>query len=105
MLTHERFQLTDDVRMVAQREIRVDPCLGAAKPELLETSNLRLGEPLEAHVGECRATPEPERRSESLGRARSISVPQLDSALRQELLEAVRIALARHESKPVAACA
>ena len=105
MLAHERFQLTDDVRMAAQREIRVDPCLGAGKSELLEASDLRLGEPLEAHVGERRATPERERRPESLGRARSISVLQLDSALRKELLEAVRIALARLESKPVAACA
>jgi hypothetical protein len=89
VLGHERFEFADDLRMAAQNEICVDPRLGAGEPKLLETSDLRLSEPLEPNVGERRATPEPERAAESLGRARGVSARQLGSARRQELLEAI----------------
>ena len=58
MLGDKCLELADDVRMAAQREIRVDSRLGTREPELLEARDLRLGERLEADVGKRRATPE-----------------------------------------------
>ena len=103
VLGHERLELADDVRMAAQRQVRVDPRLGAGEPELLEASDLRLREHLEANVGERGATPERQRRPESLGSVGSVPALELASPLRQELLETVRIAVPGREPEPVAA--
>ncbi len=57
----DRAQLGDELRMVAELEVRRDPILERSRPNLLEPADLIVGERLVAQVGERRPAPERER--------------------------------------------
>ena len=61
VLRHELVQLADDVSMATLVEVVLDRQLVCAHPSLVEPADLRGGERLLGHVGECLAAPERER--------------------------------------------
>ena len=63
----ERLELTDQLVVPSEREVGVDPLLERGQTELLEPSDLRLGERLVREVGEGRPAPERERVTEPIG--------------------------------------
>ena len=60
VLRHELVQLADDVSMATLVEVVLDRQLVCAHPSLVEPADLRGGERLLRHVGECLAAPERE---------------------------------------------
>ena len=62
MLCDEAFELTDEVGVAPQLQLRVDAIFDRDEPQRLEPCDLRLGERLEREVGERSPIPEIERR-------------------------------------------
>jgi hypothetical protein len=79
VLAHEHFELTDEGSVAAGGQIGLDAPLEAGEAELLEASDLVLGEELVGELGKRRAAPEPK--------------PLDDLAARYQLLEAIEIEL------------
>ena len=63
VLCDEAFELTDEVSVAPQLQLRVDAIFDRDEPQRLETCDLRLGERLEREVGERSPIPEIERLS------------------------------------------
>jgi hypothetical protein len=94
----ERLQLADDVRMATEGEVGVDAPLQRREPQLLESSDRRLGEGFVCEVGECGAAPERERRAELLGRDRRLGRPRLF----EETFESTQVELVRLDLEQIA---
>ena len=86
----ERLELGNQLCVAPQREIRIDPIFDGNEPELLETSDLRLGEGLVREVDERLTSPERESLAQLLCRTRRILLEHLPGFGR-EVFEAVGI--------------
>ena len=90
----ELLQLTDELRVAAERELGVDPSFDRRQPNLLEPLDRGPGERLVREIGERATAPKreglPEKRC---GLLRLSSRPDLSGALRQPL-EAMQVELA-----------
>ena len=64
MTTREPFELRNDFRVTAERQVRLDAPLEGAQPQLLEPLDLGLREGLVGEVCERRASPESQRLAE-----------------------------------------
>ena len=101
MGSDELLQLADELRMSAQREVRVDPPFDRREPDLLEPLDRRPRERLVREVGQRSTAPEAERRSQELrGLLRVPSATRLRRSLRQPL-EAVQVELVGSEAQDV----
>ncbi len=97
----ELLELTDELRVSAQRELSVDPSLEGGKPNLLEALDRDPCERLVRKIGESSAAPEPERLPQQLCRLlRRSSCPDLSGTLRQPL-EAMQVELIGGEAQDV----
>ena len=97
----ELLQLTDELRVSAQRELSVDPSLDGGKPNLLEALDRDPCERLVRKIGESSAAPDPERLPQQLCRLlRRSSCPDLSGTLRQPL-EAMQVELIGGEAQDV----
>ena len=95
----ELLQLTDELRVSAERELGVDPSLDGRKPNLLEALDRDPCERLVRKIGESSAAPEPERLPQQLCRLlRRSSCPDLSGTLRQPL-EAMQVELIGGEAQ------
>ena len=74
MLGDQCLELSDDLRVAAEREVGVDAILEAGDASLLEAPDLGLRERLVGEVGERRAAPEIERVAQAIGSGRGIAV-------------------------------
>ena len=72
MLGRERFQLADQLGVLAEREVGLDALCQAVEARLLQAGDLGLGEGLVAEVGQRRAAPHRERLAQS-GAAADVS--------------------------------
>ena len=70
VLIDQRLELPHDVRMTPEGKIRLDPRLDAAKPQILQSSDLRLSEWLVHDIGERRPAPQPQRPVQQVRRLR-----------------------------------
>src|SRR5207248_11173614 len=66
MLGDERLELADELGVAAEREVGLDPLEQRRQAKLVQALGLAACEPLEAKVGQGRATPELERLSPEL---------------------------------------
>ena len=86
MALDEGLQLADQLAVPSEREVGVDPLLERGQAELLEASDLRLGERLVREVGEGRPAPERERVTEPIGcQLRVVPAERLSSLLEPAL--------------------
>ena len=98
MRANKRFELRDEVAMVAERELEVNPPLDAREAKLLETLDLVLGKVVVREVGQRRPAPERKR----LVQLRS-SRPALErSRFGKELLEVARVYVLGRDFQAVA---
>jgi hypothetical protein len=66
MITDERLDLADDVAVMSELEVGLDPLLEGDEPQLFETPYLGLRELLEREFRQRRSSPQGERPSEEL---------------------------------------
>ena len=66
MLRHQCLQLCDQLVVAPEREVGLDPQLDRRQPDLLQTSDRRLGEALVGEVGERGAPPQRQRLAQPL---------------------------------------
>ena len=102
MLVDERFQLTDELAMAAERELRLDQLFQCRDPQVVEPRDVALRERLVGEIREGRAAPQRERVLEQRERALGPTGPQRRPALAGESLEPVRIEAAWLELELVA---
>ena len=82
MALDERLELADQLVVASEREVGVDPLLERGQAELLEASDLRLGERLVREVGKGRPAPERQRVTEPIGcQLRVVPAERLSSLL------------------------
>ncbi len=91
--------------MPAEREIGVDAVLERRQALLLETRDLVLGERLVGEVGQRRAAPEGERRSQALRGGARVAALLCGAALGRQPLEAVDVELIGAQLERVTAAA
>jgi hypothetical protein len=87
VLVDEAFELRDELAAETLLEVGVHASLQHVQAALVEAPDLRLGERLEAELGEGRAAPEGER----LPKERRAAVRALEGCGRRELLEAAGV--------------
>ena len=92
MAGDQGLELPDDVRVIAEREIGLDPPLQRRRPLLLEARPLVAREGLR-ELRQGRATPEPESPSKQLGRGAGVSVGERLAPRRDEPLKPPEIEL------------
>ncbi len=100
LLGHGGLELGDQVRVSAERKLRIDPRLECRPAPLLQARDLGLHKRLIGKVGERRPAPELERLPELLCRAIRIGL-ELGPTARHELLEAIDIPLSGADIEPV----
>ncbi len=61
MLAHERREIAHDLRVLAERELRLVPLLDCRQSELLQAAPLGLDEGHRVQLGQRKVTPERER--------------------------------------------
>jgi hypothetical protein len=61
MLRHQSLQLSDQLTVMAQGQLGLDPLLLSSEPELLQRRNVGLGKWLIGEVGQSRAAPQVKR--------------------------------------------
>ena len=98
----ERFELGDEVLMVAEREVGFDSRLQRGQPELFEPRGLDLRERLVGDVHESRPSRQRECFTKRLPRGLRISRRLLAPTPGDEPLEAVEIELVGPDPEPVA---
>jgi len=101
----QRLELADQLRVPAEREIRLDALGERGHPELLQAVDLGTGKALVDELGQGEAAPERERRQQARGRGLRLVRRQRPPAGLQELGETVDVELARLDAKLVAAAA
>ena len=94
MLFHEQLELSDQVGVAAEREIRLQPLLEREEAKLLEACTLAGGERLGGELREGRPAPEAERSLEGLAGGRGPTFRQASATLLEETLEDVQVELA-----------
>ena len=72
MLAHERLQLSDHARMVAERQLRLDAQLDRRQPQLVQADDRPLGEWRVAEVRQRRAAPQRQRLAQTVDGRRGI---------------------------------
>ena len=92
-LAYQRVQLADQLLLVAEREIGVDPVLQRRQASLLEPCDLSLSERLVGEVGQRRTAPQPERVAKTSGRGGGICAVERSAALGRQPLELVSVEL------------
>ena len=102
MLADERVKLGDELRMPAQREVRVHPLLDGAQTELFEPDALELDEAGRVEVGKRLTAPEVERLAQPLRGAFRIADAERIGALGGERLEPPEINRGRSRLEDVA---
>src|SRR5581483_602162 len=74
---HRRLEVLDELRVAAERELRLRPLLDQRQAELLEPSELLACEPLEGELGQRVAAPRGERLAEQTRAARRVGAARL----------------------------
>ena len=80
MPLHQPFELARDLRVPADREVRVEAIAQAGEPQLLQPRDLGLGEARLAGVRERRAAPQRERLAQRRGRLQGVALRELGPA-------------------------
>src|SRR5512135_2435517 len=93
MLANERLQLSNQLRVLAEHELGLDPLLQRRQPRLLQPRDLRLRERLVDKIRQGRPTPQSQRLPQPRGSSSRITVPHRPSTLRDQRLETVHIKL------------
>src|SRR5947208_15340809 len=101
MLGSESLELGNECQLTAEREVRVDSLLDRRKPKLLEALHLEASERLELQVGERTTLPELLRQSQQPCGSSHMACAECLMSLRDQLLEALEIELARLDSEQV----
>src|SRR5262245_43264326 len=101
MARDERLQLADEIAVPPEAEVRLEPPLERAHPELLEPRALRLRERLRCELGERGAAPELERGPVACRRLLRAAGVEARARLGREPLEAVQVELVRLELEGV----
>ena len=92
MLTDERLELGNELRVAAEREVGIDPQLERGEARSLEALGLRLRENVVGELGERLAAPEAERLAEQPARPGGIGAFRLgDQPLEAEQVELVGV--------------
>src|SRR5215213_8518057 len=92
MQLDKRFQLADQLRVAAQRELGLDALLDGGQVKLLKPREL----------GERRAAPQPERLAQQLQRPLRGPPDERPAALPQQTLEALQVKLAGTDAHQIA---
>src|SRR5689334_9936227 len=87
MAAHERFELSDELPVATEGEVRVDPVLERSKPLVLGASYVRLRKWLIREVSERLAAPQAQRPPEGVPCAPWIAVCKAPPSLHDERLE------------------
>lgn len=87
MLSDERRELPDQMRVAPACEVRFDPVLERLHPELVEPCDLALGKLGKRELGKCGASPQRERLSQSFCRVFGFPVVERTPALVEQPLE------------------
>ena len=105
MLGDQRLELADDVALMPERELGLDPQLDRGQAKLLEPRALVPGERLR-ELGQRGAAPERERLAQPLGRVLRIALRERAAAVGERALETgdVELVLAHLEHVARAAC-
>ena len=101
MFEDELLELSDELPMAAEGELRLDPLLERREANLFEPLDRRLGKRLVGEVGERRATPEPPRVTQKVGRELRLSALECPSGLLRLTLEAVEVELLVRETNDI----
>ena len=103
MLADQRLELAHQPRVLARREVRVDPVLEHDQTSLLEPRGLRLGERLVGEIAQRGTPPHRECLAQNSGRRQRVAVLERPPPLRRQPLEPVDIGLPRLDPEHVAA--
>jgi hypothetical protein len=98
---HQSLELTDDVRVAPQSEIRFDATLECQQAQLLEATRDRIEERLVGEVGERRPTPQRQRRTKGGRRLIGVAAFERPAPVARELLEPLEIESAYLDTKDV----
>ena len=101
VLGHQPAQLADDLGVPAGGDVGLDAARERGDPRLLEAAHLAGCERLVRQVAERRAAPQAERLAQQLRRGLRPAGRQLAPAARDELVEALHVALAGADAEPV----
>ena len=101
VLGHQPAQLADDLGVPAGGDVGLDAARERGDPRLLEAAHLAGCERLVRQVAERRAAPQAERLAQQLRRGVGPAGRQLAPAARDELVEALHVALAGADAEPV----
>ena len=81
VLANERLKLAHHSRVLARRQIGIDPILERGQPRLLQTGDLRLRKRLIGKVRERRAAPQPQCLAQDSGGGQRVAVVERPPAL------------------------
>src|SRR5215217_158980 len=102
MQLDKRFQLADQLRVAAQRELGLDALLDGGQVKLLKPGDLALRKRLVRELGERRAAPQRERLAQQLQRPLRGPLDERPAALPQQTLEALHVKLAGTDAHQIA---
>jgi hypothetical protein len=101
VLRRERVELGDELDVLSEGEVGVEPLLQRHEPQLLEARDLGLGERLVRHVRERGAAPERERLAQRRRGGLGLAGGALGATAVEKLLEPLRVELARLDAEAV----
>jgi hypothetical protein len=99
----QRTELADDVRVPAERDIRLHPVLDSTCPQLLQACDLRLREVLGADIGQGLTAPQRERLAEVGRRLAGCVRRERATAFAGEALETAHVDVLRGGPQQVGA--
>src|ERR687898_1021099 len=102
VLAHQRFELADQRRVLAEREVRLDSVLERGQPVLLQLRRRALGKYLEGEILERAAAPQCKRLAESIARVLRPPGTQRLPGLGDERVEAVEVELSKARPQQIA---
>ena len=103
MLSHEPLELGDQRRSSAERELRFDPRLQNAQPQLVESLGLGADRWVVEHVAPRRSAPQRERLAQRAGGGVMVAGLRCAAGGRRQLFEPIGVKLARLHTEQVAA--
>ena len=101
----ECLELADQIAVMTEHEVGVDPVLERRQARFLQARDLALSERLIREIGERLAAPQPQRRAQQLARGGSVAVGERATRVGGHRLETVGVDLTRRRRKQVAAAA
>ena len=91
ILLHQRFELTDQLRVPAEQQVGVDAVFDCREPRLFESGDHRSREGVVREVDECGAAPQCERVAQHRRRRLGVTRVEGSAAFRREPVETGRV--------------